>query len=685
MIVGDSLRARWTTLAAAYRRLVEPRLSGLPNGVVVAWYPVLVAFLGIALIVLHISGTSSGANFRLFGTGIDPQLLWSSPKDIRTDEWLVQQGWVVSQYQQGFPVINGTFPGGMNTSAVLELPSWDWTALLRPHMWGFLLFGLEAGVAWQWWIPGIALATAAYLLFVTLVPRRPVTAAFVATAIFFSPIIQWWYGPNSIWPVAWAMLAMAATVWFLRDTRRWVRIVWAVTVGWLAVTTAIGLYIPFSVPCIIVFLLFFIGTVLQERPWSKDRLAVLLRRLAPMIVAGIAAAGVIGLFVITRLDVFVAVGSTVYPGQRSDPTGRVLVDDHQAAGFLGALFGQSFSATSPNVLGPNPSESATVILISLFLTPALIWFAVSTWRRERRIDWLLVTTCLTTVLFLAYMFVPGWDAVARLLLLDKVPVSRLRVGFLAMTVVAIALTVREVDTRAARVPQGRMPRNLGPAVLSTATVVAVCAYVAYVIFTFDPGVVSATWLWPATLVTMILSTTLLFFRRTVPVAAACLLIASVTIGAAVNPLYRGIFNLNDTRIGQAVLEIDEADPGTWIGVGESSTMAVLVSSGVDAYSGMQPYPSEEMWEDIDPDGSDETAWNRLGYVRWEFGQGEPESTNPATDQIVSTFDACSEFAQENVDYVLADRVPPTMDCLVLLADEEQGASSMQIYSVVPRA
>jgi hypothetical protein len=683
--VASSVSARLQTSIAAFRRLVEPRASGLPNWVVVSWFPALVALLGVVLIVFRISGTSSGMNFLTYGTGVDPRLVWGSPQQIRGDEWLVQQGWVVSQAQQGYPLINGTFPGGMNSTAVMELPTWDWTALLRPHMWGFLLFGLDVGVAWQWWIPGIGLATAAYLLFVTLVPRRPLTGALIATAVFFSPIIQWWYGPNSIWPVAWAMLAIAGTVWLLHDTRRWVRTTWAVVVGWLAATTAIGLYIPFSIPCVLVFVLFFIGTVVQQRPWSKDRLAALSRRLLPVVVAGVSAAVAIGLFVVTRLDVFTAVGNTVYPGQRSESTGSVFAKDPYAAGFLGAPFGQSFTASSPNLLGANQSESATVILIAVFLTPALVWFAVSTWRKSRRVDWVLVTTCLTVVIFLAYLFVPGWDALAKLLLLDRVPAERLRVGFLALTPLVIALVVKEVDSATPEGWRAALRRNLVPAAACAALAAAVTGFIIYLVRTQDPGIQAVAPYWKITSVAIVLAAFLFLFRGSVTIAAACLLIAALTIGTWINPLYRGLFNLNDTRIGQAVLEINEEDPGTWVGVGENPSMAILMSSGVDAYSGMQPYPSEEMWDEIDPDHSDENAWNRLAYVRWKFGQGEPQSSNPVADQIITTFDACSDFAQEHVSYVLADSPPPSMQCLRLLDEEKQGVSDMTIYEVVPRA
>lgn len=672
-------RNRRQRFVDSYRAFVEPRVSGLPNWRVVTWFPAIVAIGGVLLIALGISGTSSGSQWLVFGDGtVDPRAILGGPRPIRSDEWLVQQGWIVSQFQQGFPLVNESFPGGMNTSVVFELPSWDWSALLRPHMWGFLLFGLDVGAAWQWWVPAIGLVTATYLLVVTFLPKRPVTAALVAASVFFTPIFQWWYGPNQLWPAAWSLLAMAGTVWMLRDDRRWVRIAWAVPLGWLAVTMAVGLYIPFMVPSVLVFLFFFIGIVLQERPWSRERFARTFGRLVPLFVAGAAAASVTGLFVVTRLSSFAATQATVYPGERSDPSGQLLAEDPYLTGIGGAPLGQSFATSSPNILGPNPSEAASAILLAVFLAPALVWFVVRGWRRDRRIDWLLVLTAVGLLVVLAFLLVPGWDAVARLLLLDRVPVSRYRMGFAVMLPLFFALVAREVERRSG-------VRNWPVAALCGGIAVAFTGFVIVEAWNVDPETLAASRLWPVAAVGICAAVVLVFFRRTITVAAVFLLVASLSIGAAVNPFYRGIYNLNDTQIGQAVAETNEADPGTWVGVGDYESMAVLVSSGVESYSGVQPYPSLEMWHDIDPDGEYEQAWNRLAHVRWAFGEGEPVSVNPQRDQVVSTFDACSTFAQEHVDYVLADVDPPSMGCLVQLDVEEQGTTRMMVYEVVEPA
>ena len=104
------LRDRWSAW-------VEPRASGLPNWRVVTWFPALIGLGASLLIALRISGTSAGAWWQNFGTGIDPRVILGGPRPIRQDEWLTAQGWITSQIQQGFPVINGVFPGGMDALA----------------------------------------------------------------------------------------------------------------------------------------------------------------------------------------------------------------------------------------------------------------------------------------------------------------------------------------------------------------------------------------------------------------------------------------------------------------------------------------------------------------------------------------------------------------------------------------
>lgn len=663
-------------LRARFRAAVEPRASGLPNWRVVTWFPALITLGAALLIALRISGTSAGAWWQNFGTGLDPRVLLGGPRPIRQDEWLTAQGWITSQIQQGFPVVNGVFPGGMDATVLMELPNLDWSTAFRPHLWGFLLFGLDAGTAWQWWIPAIALVSGAYLLVVTLVPRRPITAAVVACAVWMSPMFQWWYGPNQLWPTAWALLAMAGLLFIVRDDRLWVRLVWSVLLGWLAVTAIIGLYVPFLIPPLLVFLVVAVGVVLNERPWSAAAARRLLGRLAPLLAAGVAAGGVVVLWVLTRSATIESVTSTVYPGERSDPTGRLLVEDPYLTGIGGAPWGQTFQTSAGSILGPNPSESAAAILLAVFLLPGLIWLIVQGRRRTGKLDLVMIAATVALLIMLAYLLVPGWDALARILLLDRVPVGRMRMVFVTLMPLFFALIAREVDAYPDR-------RRWIPAAISTVLALVLIAIPLQAIAVLDPEVLDVSVLWPIAAVAIVASVVLIYHSRMIALSAVSLLVASLAIGAAVNPFYVGSFDLRETDAGAAMLSIDGAEPGEWVGVGSQTVAALVVATGVSGYNGFQTYPADEMWEQIDPDGGDEQIWNRLAHVRWTWGEGEPVFEAPQRDMIVGGFDACSDFAQEHIEYVVSDEVPLSTACLRPLDDLRQGASSIQLYEIVP--
>src|SRR6478609_3081896 len=83
------------------------------------------AFLVVVLIILtacKISGTSSGTYHQNFygSTSKDPDLLFGSPKAIRSDEWLVGTQLIISQSRQGFPRVNMDLGAGQDLSLQTE-------------------------------------------------------------------------------------------------------------------------------------------------------------------------------------------------------------------------------------------------------------------------------------------------------------------------------------------------------------------------------------------------------------------------------------------------------------------------------------------------------------------------------------------------------------------------------------
>lgn len=658
------------------RRFVEPSPSQLPNWRVLLCFPVLATLFIALLIALQISGSSSGAHWFALGSGADPQLLFGSPRAIRQDEWLIQQSWVVSNFHHGFAAVNPMFPGGSDVTVLNELPSWDWSTLFRPHLWGYLIFGLDVGLAWHWWIPALALVIGCYVFVVAVLPRRPLFAALLAISMYFTPLLQWWYGPSTAMPMAWALVAMAATVWVLVDPRMWVRVTWSAITGYLAVTMAMGLYVPFILPVVIVFVAFAVGYLLRVRPWGGTTVASAVVRIVPFALAGVAAVGVTVVWAVTRLSTFVAIQSTVYPGQRSVATGDVFRNDPLLVKVAGAPWAKALQSQDSSILGANSSEGSSSILLCLFLLPGILWFIAQSLSRARTTDWLLITCAAGFLLIAAFLLVPGWDAIAHLLQLDRVAPERFRIAFAVLLPVFAVLVVDHVDKNPTRT-------NWVPGAISGGFAVAVILAVWYLIRANDPTVLAAATNWKSVAVLLVVATTLFFVRTFATVAAAMTFVAAVLIGWGVNPLYRGIFDLSETEIGDEVQAIDAADEGTWVGVGSLEVMAILMQSGVDTFSGAQNYPSSRMWSQIDPGSEFEQEWNRLGHVQWVVAPGEPRVSNPWDDAIEVTLDPCSEFAQEHVDYVLSDAGEISSPCATLLSQSREGSMDLRVYRVTP--
>ena len=674
-----SARIHRPRVVRAIGALVKPRMSGLPNWRIVTWFPVLLGVVFLVLVVLHISGTSSGIHWLILEKGPDPRLLYGTPRSIRSDEYLVQQSWLISQAHHNWPALNPIYPGGVDMTVLNEIPSWDISSIFRPHLWGYLFFGLDAGIAWEWWLPAIEMVAACYIFIVTINPRRPVTAALISVALFFTPFVQWWYGPSTMLPIGWSLFAMAGCVWLFRDGRRWVRFMVAGIVGYFAVTMAMGLYVPYLVPGILVFLFFAVGYLLRARPWARGGLQATLRAVLPYFVAGVASVVVTAIWAFAHVSTFTAIFSTVYPGQRSAPTGDLLSTDPNLVSIAGAPWDASLKVnTAVSALGPNASEASSVILLSLFLLPAIIGFIVLHYRNTRTIDWVLLLSLGVFLLVVAYLVVPGWDGLAHVLQLDRVPAKRFKIVFAVLLPLFAALVIDQVDRL-----HFRTIAVLGALSGVVALIVMILTWLT--IQRLDPTVLVNAATWKIVVAAILLATLLLFVRRAIPVAAAMLLVASFLVGWNVNPLYRGAFDLGDTRTGKQVASVEHAKPGKWVAVGSGEAGAILVQSGVRAFSGVQNYPSREMWKEIDPTSRYEKVWNRLAHIQWEFGSGKPTVTLIQEDLIEVKLDPCSAFAQHNLDYVLADVPAPAHSCLAEHSTTPQGRQTMVVYRIIAPA
>lgn len=666
---------RFSALQSWYGRQTALRPDGLPRVRVLLALPALLVLAGVILVALGINGSSSGAYYGQLYTGKDPALIAGTPQSIRSDEWNVGVPWSISQVQQGLPDRNETFPGGMDAELPYDLPQSTPSVIFKPHNWGYLFLDIDRATAWKWWAPGLALIAAAFVFLVIMLPRRPLLSAVLAVGFYFSPFFQWWYQTTTFWPVVWGLVTMAALLWAARSRPGWSRWVWALVVAFFTVVMAMIIYAPFIIPVVLVVLFFGLGLVIQALTSRAGVLAVT-KRFLPVLVAG-AVGGIITVIWLksksATVDAFLG---TVYPGERLMPTGG-----GSAIAFARTV-GSSFSESLANdgsFLGINSSEASTFFLLGIFLLPIAGWIVVRRVRTRAALPWISISLVAVLALFLAFMFLPGWDAIAHLLFLDRSTPDRLRIGVGVISLALLASVIRDLDDDSIATPRRWLAGATTSLFVLSQLAIAAAVY----------SVQGADHLWgksPLWLVFTLVSGAAIYAiaRRRFVLGSIAFLLVCVASCAFVNPVYVGVLDLRESVISKDIRTIDANDPGAWLGIGTPLTTALLVESGVEAFNGTQGAPSEDMWAMVDPQDRYEAQWNRIGSVRWTPGPGEPVVTNPAPDIISSTFDACGTFATTHVAYVLSDDQELFSPCLAEVQRVTLPTSTMTIYKITQR-
>ncbi|MCT9818773.1 hypothetical protein N3K63_00590 [Microbacterium sp. W1N] len=665
-----------------WRRSVEPRDDGLPNARVVAVPLLILLVMFIGLVGAGITGSSTGMVHGQIAEGADSDLLAGQPRGIRSDEWFVQTSWVISQVEQGLPARNESFPGGMDATVQNDLPNSDWSTAFRPHLLGFFFLPLDNAMAFKWWLPGLAVIAAVYLFAVSLLPRRPILSSTLAAGFFFSPFFQWWYLSLTLYPAVWGFLALTTVVWCLRSTRRRAGWILAALTGYTTVTLGMGIYAPFIIPVVVVVAAFAVGAYCDRRfgdavGWRR------FRQVLPLLIAGIAALLVMLVWILTRFDTIRGFTETVYPGERLQSVGSA--DGNQFAQLLSGFLSFGLGYTHGQPFTVNESEASTFFLPGLFLVPVLIWLIVSRRRRGGGLDAIAIACLAALIVMFAFLFIPGWDALAHALFLDRTTYSRMRIGFGVLSMVMVVVCIWRLDGR--RPTSGAKP----PLAVSMLSAGLAAASILFVVWEAHELVGDGLWgavakrdialgaLFAAGLVVVVW----LLARDRAAAAAGGLLVLSLAQSAVVNPVYSGVLDLRETESVKAVQAVDQSEPGNWVGIGNTllPTM-MLVESGVRTFNGVQGFPSEEMWDAIDPSGAHEEIWNRLATTSWVLGDGEPNPRNPAPDQIQMTFDPCSDFAQKHVRWVLSE-VTLEGECVDLVETVDEGPTTMRIYGIAP--
>lgn len=555
---------------------------------------IIIGLLLAGAVVFKLSGSSVNCwNQVIWGKSLllDSHTLLGKARNIRSDEYAVNLPLLISQELTKFPYFSDIV-GGTKTDMfmVYGQPVWDIAVLFRPFHWGYLLLGLERGLAFFWF--GRLLVTFIVAFeFGRLITRdnRALSLA-LAFMIAGSSVLQWWFAVNSIAELL--IYGMGAVLlinlYMTRESlkiRIFTAIVFSICVGGYAVS----LYPAWQIPFAYIFApigIYYLVTNLKARKWFISDTIII-------VVMFLFIAIMLGRIVIKSWDTIQAVLNSAYPGDRFE----------QGGGFAFAFFRYILGLFTPfyeiNSYGTNLCEEAKVFDLFPLCWIIPLWLIFKEKKRDKLLIIMLITSAFLA-LWLVFKF-PVWYA--KITLLSKVPPNRLyqAVGFLNLFILFRSISI--VDKKF----------NLAFSVIVSLVFSVLC-------------VITVHLQMPAYLNTnrticglIVLFLSMLFamqsFNKNVEnFACICLVIGLINI-FGVNPIEQGLDTLYEDGVLGEIRYIDDEDSGIWVVEGmDFPTNNYTIMAGVRTLNSTSTYPNIEKWSKVDKEHKYEDCYNRYAHI-----------------------------------------------------------------------
>jgi len=528
-------------------------------------------------------------------------LILGTPKDIRSDEWVGETPWILSQAARRFVVENPGVGDGV-MPLLNNLPAGHWTMFFRPQMWGFFITDLEHAFAFYWNFKWFGLVLGAFLFLQAIACRNSVVALFGALLLFFSPFIQWWFSTPTCMPEM--IGAFFFSLWSLVLIRS-AKSRWAVAGGGLLLVASTAQFVfcaypRFQIPLIHLALFLIAGALIANRH------RIVAEQYAHFRIYVLTIAGALTVLVVAAWYHDVAgaihrISALVYPGKVFSTGGGMPWQGLFMPFLEFGMTDQHYPAGQMNVC-----EAAGF----LFVAP-LIVFAFGRDLLRRRFDRIIITSLAFIAVGIWFMLFGVPAAVAKWTGLYLVYSTRV---ILAVSIASIIALCRYLG----RANEELRNLSLGSHLAAFAALVLVLLAIFQNTNRVFAGFVDASGV-AATAVFFALFFAALW-RRDVAVAAVLLLIPTIYADGLVNPIGRGLPAFTRSEIFHWLSDNTRAQPdATWLVIGRGSARTIFLpqlvkATGADTFGGYRCEPDERMVRALDPTHKYSSVYNRYAEI-----------------------------------------------------------------------
>ncbi|NHN34275.1 hypothetical protein G9U52_31210 [Paenibacillus sp. S3N08] len=519
--------------------------------------------------------------------------LIGEPRSIRSDEWLVQTPWFLSQTQNDefFPIRNDNIRSDGQNMLIANVPTFSIHLLARPHFWGFILFGKDYGLSWYWMLRLMLLFMLSFELSMFLSNKNLKISIIGSLCISLSPAIQWWYNTSVVDIIIYVQGAIVSALYYVRsDGRKWVRIFFVSSLTLSITGFILVLYPPLQVPLgymLLIFLGFILIPNIKTLINNKFELIAIIICILYVIVS-------ISTFILESIDDINLILNTIYPGKRVITGGNFDIKELQS--YL-----ISWLLPYKDVTFSNRSEVSN--FINFF--PAILLSFAAIYRYETQNRKLIIT------LFIYLLFLTSWLILEYPLSISKITlfsyVTEKRLGFIVIGLISIYLFMWAASIFATKKPLTRYVSFL----------ICIIVTIIYYISLFQTQMHSylgdiLSW------ITIIFFVALNYFliRGRLYIFTVLMFIMIIVSGATVNPVAHGTASIYEKEISHQLMNIKLMKPNAkWVSVNNNVNSQFLVALGLKTFNSVHYYPDFKSWNILDPSQEFKEVYNRFAHIK----------------------------------------------------------------------
>lgn len=561
-------------------------------------------------------------------TGLNQDVLWGVPREIRSDEWNVQTPFYLSQASSDLELTNESYgDSGQNMVVAYNSPVKDISIIGKPFNWGFLFLSPAKAISWYWSFKLITMLLLAFEFALILTKGKKLLSVVSAFWIVFTPAIQWWFMQHLGDVVYFTLLILVAVYHYFKSQSLVKKLGFATLISSGLIGFTLVIYPAFQVPFFYLILgytlVILYDAIKKKQVHKRDWLIIALTLFFSL--------SVIGLTVYQSFDAIKASLSTVYPGHRVSSGGEIQLNQVSDF-FLNLMLPFKIPSFANQV---ELSSSFHFLYIIVFLLPFL-------WKKkdikQNKLGLLLV---IFSLILFAYAVIGVPSIVSKLSLFSYVTASR---AWQAMSVIAVFAsiwfisflsekTIKPIFLSLMILPFGFfLYRILTDAIYDTYTGVK------FLLVAFS--------LYALATIFMVTKKKSLFY----------LLILGITFfsGVTVNPLVKGIGIIEKSSLSQKVRQIAKSDKkAVWMS-DATNLYNYLAMFDVETLDGVRFYPDTKLMSKIDKSHHYEDIWNRYSHLHYTLVDAKTKMSLLAPDSIAIDLNI-EQLKSLKVKYVLSSR------------------------------